>query len=378
MDQDPRWKQVRKARYRNAFGEDAKQLFNDLLHTDEFSFPDNCSKKTVTVVGAIASDGSTEHATHIRRVLRHTPAEIKAILEGRVDTEVDTVNVAAASNAYGYDSSGDEEDEHHADDGGAHSGDAEDQDGALPTAPAPHAPAGTGPAAAKPRPELTAMRMLTKCKRLPNGMGLTLRWIRQTLCPCLRRADSAEKSGAKCVNPIKCRLAHAQAKCNRHRHESFVQRDQLEQECGAGALTCDCEQITCANASGVQVTALACTPGSPCRRYTGDLRGALKTFVCSQVRFHSSELLACDVTQTPLPATEPGKKYATLPHASAHRVCHHRERKRCGIDNSSVFSGITVVKLPGGGVGARLQLRGKRQAAGLQRLSNVSPQRRQR
>jgi hypothetical protein len=176
-----------------------------------------------------------------------------------------------------------------------------------------------------------------------------LRWIRQTLCPCLGRADSAEKSGAKCVNPIKCRLAHAQAKCNRHREKWFVQRDQLEQECGAGALTCDCEEITHANASGVQVTALACTPGSPYRRYTGDLRGALKTFVCSQVRFHSSELLACDVTQTPLPATEPGKKYATLPHASAHRVCHHRERKRCGIDNSSVFSGITVVKLPGGG-----------------------------
>lgn len=135
MDQDPRWKQVRKARYRNAFGEDAKQLFNDLLHTDEFSFPDNCNKRTVTVVGAVASDGSTEYATHIRRVLRCTPAEIKAILEGRVDTEVDTVNVAAASNAYGYDSSGDEEDEHYADDGGAHSGDAEDQDGALPTAP---------------------------------------------------------------------------------------------------------------------------------------------------------------------------------------------------------------------------------------------------
>ena len=145
------------------------------------------------------------------------------------------------------------------------------------------------------------------------------------------------------------RLAHAQAKFNRHREKWFLQRDQLEEESGPSALTCDCKEITYTNAAGVQVKALACTPGSPYRLYTGDLRGSLKTFVCEQVRFHSSELLAYDVTHKPLPPTEPGKKYATRPHASAHRVCHHRECKRCGIGNSSVFSGVPVVKLPGGG-----------------------------
>ena len=103
--------------------------------------------------------------------MRCTLAEIKSILEGRVSMDVDAVDVAAASNACGHDSPGDEGD-HFADDGGAHSGDEElgDQD-------AGGRGAGAAPNAPKPRPELTAMRLLTECKRLPDGMGLALRWI---------------------------------------------------------------------------------------------------------------------------------------------------------------------------------------------------------
>ena len=71
--------------------------------------------------------------------------------------------------------------------------------------------------------------------------------------------------------------------------------------------------------------------------------------MCPQIRFHSSELLAYDVTQKPLPPVEPGKRCATLPHASAHRACHHHECKKRGIGDISAFSGIPVIKLPGGG-----------------------------
>lgn len=108
MDQDSaHWVCVSKAPYRNAFGNEAKQIFDDLMHTDEFSQPDNSDKRIVTVTkGGTTGDGAIIYEQHHKRRLLYTPAEIKRAPEGGTDLAVTAT--AHVPDATGYGSSGDE------------------------------------------------------------------------------------------------------------------------------------------------------------------------------------------------------------------------------------------------------------------------------